>query len=250
MSLEVQESLARVQAHISDDLFAGFMSRGIAARQRGDYAVAREAFEKAASIRPDSTQVSEALSQVDEAEQLEALADHRARALEREADEDWEAAVEQYDAVLGIAPNVAFAQQGVARCRLRADLARRLAYHLENPGRLSSDEVLAEVEALADEASRVRPAGPRHTEQVARVETLLEQARQSVRIRLESDNLTQVLVFHVGDLGTFLERELELRPGTYTVVGSRQGYRDVRHELVVVAGQEPDPLVVQCVEKI
>ncbi len=75
-------------------------------------------------------------------------------------------------------------------------------------------------------------------------------ASAPVRVRLESDDETEVTVYTVGRLGTFRERELELRPGAYTVVGSRRGYRDVRHQLVVVAGQEPEPLVVRCEEKI
>jgi serine/threonine protein kinase len=250
MSLPAQESLARVQAHISDDVFAGFMSRGLAALQLSEYDEARQAFERAASIRPDSSQVAEGLLQVDEAEKLDAFVGHRTRAMELEASEEWEAAAEQYEAVIRLAPNVAFARQGGSRCRLRADLARRMAYHLDHPNRLSSDEVYAEVAALVNEASEVDPAGPRHLGQLERLESLLETAGTFVPIRLESDNLTQIMVYRVGRLGTFLEHELELRPGRYTVVGTRKGYRDVRHELVVVAGDRPRPVLVRCEEKI
>jgi tetratricopeptide (TPR) repeat protein len=250
MSLVAQESLARVQAHLSDDRFADFMSQGLAALQRGEYSEARQAFERAGSIRPDALQVAEGLLQVDQAEKLDALAIHRARATELEAAEQWEAAAEQYAAVIGLAPNVAFAQQGETRCRSRADLARRMAYHLDHPERLSSDEVFAEAKALVVEASNVQPAGPRHLEELARLESLLARAGTLVRVRLESDNLTDVAIYRVGRLGTFLEHDLELRPGRYTVVGSRSGYRDVRHELVVVAGKQPKPLRVSCEEKI
>jgi hypothetical protein len=164
--------------------------------------------------------------------------------------EEWEAAVEQYAAVIGLAPNVAFARQGQTRCIQRADLARRMADHLAHPDRLSSDDVFAEATALVAEASEADPAGPRHLEQLARLERLVATAGTFVRIRLESDNLTVVAVYRVGRLGAFLEHELELRPGRYTVVGSRPGYRDVRHELVIVAGEDPAPLVVRCEEMI
>jgi tetratricopeptide (TPR) repeat protein len=226
------------------------MSRGLAALQQGDYAEARAAFEQAGSIRPDSTQVADGLLQVDQAEKLDAFAVHRARAKALEAAEQWEEAAEQYEAVVRLAPNVAFARQGEERCRWRADLARRIAYHLDHPRRLSSDEVLTEARALLAEASGVEPAGPRHREQLAELERLLATAGTFVKIRLESDNLTEVAIYRVGRLGAFLEREIELRPGTYTVVGSRKGYRDVRHELEVVAGESPQPLVVRCEEKI
>jgi len=46
-----------------------------------------------------------------------------------------------------------------------------------------------------------------------------------------SDNLTEVSVYRVGRLGRFTAQELLLRPGRYTVVGTREGYKDVRQEV-------------------
>jgi len=59
-----------------------------------------------------------------------------------------------------------------------------------------------------------------------------------------------VTIYRVGRLGTFTRQTLDLRPGTYTIVGSRQGYRDVRLELVVRPGETPAPLSVRCEEEI
>jgi len=69
-------------------------------------------------------------------------------------------------------------------------------------------------------------------------------------LSVQSDELTEVTVYRVGRLGTFERQRLQLRPGTYTVVGSRRGYRDVRHTLVIVAGEIPNPLTVRCEERI
>jgi hypothetical protein len=67
---------------------------------------------------------------------------------------------------------------------------------------------------------------------------------------LESDAATEVMVYRVGRLGTFTRHELKLKPGTYTVVGSRPGYRDVRLQLVVTPGPPPMPLVIRCTESL
>jgi len=67
---------------------------------------------------------------------------------------------------------------------------------------------------------------------------------------LVSDNLTEVTVYRVGRLGRFSQRVLNLRPGTYTVVGSRPGYRDVRRRLMVSPNQSSKPLEVRCEEAI
>ena len=78
----------------------------------------------------------------------------------------------------------------------------------------------------------------------------LARADAPVHIALQSDNLTQVVIYRVGTLGAFEQRSLELAPGSYTVVGTRPGYRDVRREINVVPGAALDPVVIRCEEKI
>ena len=75
-------------------------------------------------------------------------------------------------------------------------------------------------------------------------------AQTPVIITIESDNLTQVAVYKVGKLGRFSQRELKLRPGTYTVVGARDGYQDVRQKIIVKAGRQPLRVTVKCRVKI
>jgi hypothetical protein len=45
-------------------------------------------------------------------------------------------------------------------------------------------------------------------------------------------------------------REVELLPGRYTVVGTRNGYRDVRQEVVLPPGTPAAAVVVKCEEPI
>ena len=71
-----------------------------------------------------------------------------------------------------------------------------------------------------------------------------------VPVSLQSDNITQVTIYRVGALGAFEQRSLELVPGSYTVVGTRPGYRDVRREISVMPGAAPAPIVIRCEDKI
>ena len=103
---------------------------------------------------------------------------------------------------------------------------------------------------LLAEAQAVPSPGPKLQSQTNKLEQLLALAGVRVRVLLESDNLTEVTVYKVGRLGAFERRELSLRPGTYTVVGSRKGYRDVRRQLVVRGDRESETLAVRCEEKI
>jgi tetratricopeptide (TPR) repeat protein len=249
LSPKAQAALARVRAAISDDAFTQAMSEGLEALEQRDYAVAREAFKRADAVEPGSIQAADALAQVEEAVKLEAIFEHRERALAAVAAEEWHDAVRHYEQVLELDSTIRFAREGLSRATARADLADRLDYHLSHPDRLSSEAVLREATDLLAKASVVEPAGPRLRQQLDDLRGLLRVAATPVRVRLESDNLTEVTVHRVGRLGTFERHELELRPGTYTVVGSRDGYRDVRQQLVVAPGEHPT-LVVRCEEEI
>ena len=78
----------------------------------------------------------------------------------------------------------------------------------------------------------------------------MRQAETPIRVALASDNATEVQIYRIGKLGLFEQKDLELMPGRYTVVGTRQGFRDVRKELNLMPGSSPPTLVVRCEERI
>ena len=234
----------------TEQAFTRAMSDGIAALARRDYRSAREAFQRANGIRPGAPQPADGLAQADEGLNLQAIAEHREKALAFEKLEGWRKAAAQYQAVMGLDPTIRFAQEGKARALERAELSERLEFHLKNPSRLSDDNVLAEASALLAAASGIDPAGPELSRQRRGLGSLVAIASSRVQVVFESDNLTDVMVYKTGRLGKFTRRELDLRPGSYTVVGSRRGYKDVQRQLVVEAGAAPKPFEVRCEEKI
>lgn len=69
-------------------------------------------------------------------------------------------------------------------------------------------------------------------------------------VSLRSDGHTAVDVYRVGRFGTIRSKELELKPGVYTVVGHRVGYKDVRLTLRIKPGATGAALEVVCTESI
>ena len=78
----------------------------------------------------------------------------------------------------------------------------------------------------------------------------MEASQIPLDIKLVSDNLTDVTVMRIGDLGLFEQTTLSLKPGRYVALGKRIGYREVREEFVVGFGQTPETVLVQCTERI
>ena len=63
---------------------------------------------------------------------------------------------------------------------------------------------------------------------------------------LISDNAIEISLSNVGNLGQLSERTLTLRPGTYTLRGSKDGCRDIYTEITVLPGIAP--IEVFCAE--
>jgi hypothetical protein len=144
---------------------------------------------------------------------------------------------------------VSFAVAGRARSLVRDAVDRRLQAYLDRPDRLAAEAVAREAAGLLEQTADLQ-AGPRLAAKRAALEKLLAGVGQPVAVRFLSDGQTQVTILRVGPLGAFKEKDLELRPGSYVVVGARAGFRDVRRTLVVPVGRSPSSVEVRCDEAL
>ncbi|MCP4897174.1 MAG: hypothetical protein GY906_09400 [bacterium] len=226
------------------------MSDGLVALERRQWQAAEAAFERASRLRPNAPEIADARVRIAAGKRRDTLAAGIQRAVEMEQTEQWREAERTYAKVLALDPTVAAALSGRERSDVRAELDERLEYHARNPGRLSSPAVFEEASSVLEQARAVKLTGARLETQISTLQAVLEEASRPIRVVIESDNLTDVVIYKVGPQGRFERRELDLRPGTYTVVGSRDGYRDVRKRLEVTPKSPHKPLVIQCREAL
>jgi hypothetical protein len=249
-SKNAREPQNRVRQGISENTFKHHLTSGMAALHDGNYYVAQDEFIKAKAIRPNAPELKDALAQVDGAIRLKLIEDLHKEAVMAERSEKWEQASDSYLAVLKIDETLQFALQGKARSldRLRTD--RRLQYYLDQPGVLESDKFLNKAIRLVERAEAIEPKGPRLHSQIENLRQRIQIAQTPVKVIIESDNLTDVAVYRVGKFGKFRVKELNLRPGSYIVVGVRDGYKDVRENVVVKAQDRQLRIRIACAEKI
>lgn len=243
-------ALSEVSTAIAGARFDNRLSDGYAALADQDYDRAEEAFTAALELRPSSAAALDGLAQAEQGKKLDSIALAEIRALAFERRELWDEAIARYEAALATDPTLAFAIDGLERSRARADLDAKLVNLIDNPRLLLNASMLADANVLLGQARQVPDPGERISAQASRLEVLINAATTPVTVQFESDQQTEVSVFRVGDLGAFLQKQIELRPGTYTVVGSRVGYRDVRTTVTVLPGRPVDTVRVVCVEPI
>ena len=244
-----QTAAARLRAAAATNAFQQQMAAGFAAQSRQDFGAARAAFRAALALRPEDATARAALTQIDSAGSFAAIGDAAGEAARQEAAERWSEAVTLYDRALAGDPNLVELRAARERAQSRAGLDADLVRAIAAADQFNDDSRVGAARVVLTRAKVIAPAGPRLAGQVKELERLIEVGITPVAVRIESDTLTEVTVFKVGRLGAFGARDLELRPGVYTAVGSRIGYRDVRVQFRVRAG-ELQPVVVRCEEAI
>lgn len=244
------DGIARIEARFASDAFASTMARGYAALAKADYTGARSAFEAARRVRPNAPEIPQALRQIEQEQRTGVISAKLGVAQEHEGEERWADALKEYRAVAELDSTVAAAQEGVARVAPRAALNEQLELYLTQPERLFSQPVRAAARDTLARAASLGDPGPVLQRQMTTLKDWVARADVPVAVALQSDNVTQVTIYRVGELGTFAERSLELVPGSYTVVGTRPGYRDVRREINVRPGAASEPVVIRCEDRI
>jgi tetratricopeptide (TPR) repeat protein len=245
-----QSELKRVVSKARDQGFNQSMSEGYAALNAGRFDSARKAFNAAAKLQPGSREAASALQEVNTAETAQRLAGLEQQGQRDEQQEQWDKAVSAYKQAQKIDRSVLFASEGLKRSQMRAQLDKQLRTAIADPQRLSDKAVAAATEQLLAQAKQVTPRGSLLGQQINTLDKVLREANTTISVTLRSDDKTEVIVYKVARLGSFAERELTLRPGSYTALGTRAGYRDVRQTFTVAADATPAPVTIVCTEPI
>lgn len=245
-----RDALARVQVRVSADEFEQHLARGAAALRQGKLGEAEAAYASAAAMHADEPRVLDGKARIAEVQRNQRNADDLARGAGLENNEQWTDAIAHYQSVLARDASLLFAQDGLGRSTRRAALDAELADYLARPDRLSAAAVRNAAERALARSDAASPQSRRLVSQTTQLRAALQALGVPVRVAISSDNSTEISMAPVGQLGAFRLRELDLAPGRYTVIGRRDGFRDVRVELHIVPGQHDATLSVQCTERI
>ena len=244
------KAFRRVTERQQDAAFRDAMTRALTALDAGQLNTAGKALAEAAQLQPDAVVVADAQQRLAQARQQARLSRLRRDAATQVAAENWQAAADLYTQALSVDSSAGFANDGLARARERVQLHRQFDHYLDKPERVYSPEPLANARQLLVAVSAAPADEPVLAKKIATLQALVTQAGRPVAVTLDSDGATEVAIYHVGKLGQFTRHRLELLPGSYTVVGTRNGYRDVRKTLLVSPGSSAATLQIICGEQI
>ena len=251
-SLWVPARLAVVNTtrRIADARFDSLVSVALNALAEEEFEEAHQFFTDALKMRPDSLEALDGLVQADQGMRLGQIALAQVRATAFEKRELWDRAIQQYFLALNSDDSLEFAKTGLVRARARADLDAKFEGLFRNPDVLFTDQILRDAGILLEDARGIDGRGPRLNGQITELDRLVRLASTPINVELRSDGFTNVTLYRVGSLGSFITHHVQIRPGPYTALGSRSGYRDVRIVFEVLPGNTLSPIEIFCVERI
>ncbi len=245
-----RDRLRQIDELILARKYKSAISTASAALERKEYEQSQQSLDRADSLRPNAPEVHNLGRKLREAKQFSALEEIRRSAAQHEEGERWEQALKAYDQALGIDQNATFAMLGKTRAEKYVRLDQQVDFYLTNPERLQSPDPLAQARKLLIVSNGMPNLGANLRAKLERLGSLVDDFSTPRPVVLRSDKLTDVTLYRIGRFGRFSERRMMLRPGEYTAVGSRTGYRDVRVRFRVPASGEETVITIRCEERI
>lgn len=244
------DGFERVSQRLNDIGFRDAMSRALTALDSGRLKETSKALAEAALLKPDNSAVSDTRMRLARAQRQAKLNVLRTKTATDIQNEDWQAAVRHFQQAINLDANAGFANQGLVHAQSRVLLHQQFDHYLNEPTRLYSSAPQANAEMLLASAGQAPANEPGLARKIRKLKRYLADARKPLHITLRSDGETNVVIYHIGRLGQFHDHQLELKPGTYTAVGSRPGYRDVRRTIKVEPDAPLPPVEIRCEEPV
>ena len=245
-----RQAAERLKDQVAEFHYNRLVSDGLNAFYENRLDAARRHIQTALQYRPGGHEANEALRQIDTAAREQQIASLRRRGQAAEKEERWDRALKAYEEAMAIDPALQFASSGIARSRERIRIDKRLRYYLDRPEALSSERYLQEARDLLFTAEALKPRGPKLAAQLQTLDARIQAAQTRIPVTVMSDGETEVAVLRVARLGRITSRTLDLRPGIYTIVGARDGYKDVRRTIRIEPNQQALQVTIACQEKI
>jgi hypothetical protein len=248
--IPARQALDKVETELRNRAFGDSLGRALQGIENGQFAMAEKALSEATKIRPDDVAIKDARQRLLAARRQARLSALRTEAGHLEQTENWAAARDRYVQALKVDPQAAFARNGRTKTEQKLQLHKQLDHYLTDITRLYSEDPLNNARELLAAHQLTSGNEPLLSEKLEKLQEAVRLAVIPIDLLLISDNLTQVTVYKIGQLGTFAQKQLSLRPGKYTVTGSRRGYRDVLKQVDLRPGTNGQSLDIRAEEQI
>ena len=247
---QASSRLETVEGLIRDADFARAVEWGLAAVETRDLKAATRDLSRARSLFPDRPETGLLEVKVAElARELEAE-DLIRQAMAASRADDWVTAAAMYGRARQVIPDSKDANDGLQMATTVVGLQTQVRSHLATPHRLASPNVETEATTLLAASLVFTAFSPSLASDVGQLARAIEDYTTPLTVTVVSDGQTRVSVRGVGQIGQTTGRTIELKPGTYTFEGAREGFQSKLVDLTLKPGMSNVVVEVICDERL
>ena len=244
----ITERREEILEHITTQSLRDALTEGHEQLAVENYDAAEQTFNRILVDYPDNVAAKTGLEQVGRARLNAAIEALRIAAEEKENELDMRGALKIYEEALNLDSSLQFANEGRQRVFEIISVINAMNLTMQDPDALSADDTYDEAKKNLETAKTHRGHSAEYDALLSRFTNLVEYAGSQLLVVLISDDETEVTLTTSHRIGSFQRHELSLRPGRYTLHGSRDGWVDVRKTFVVERDMEP--VSILCEEQI
>jgi hypothetical protein len=222
------------------------IEEGYISLNKKDFSASRKAFNEAIELDEFSNAALTGLISVKESEKAEKIRLDRILAEKYFIAEDFTESSTVYTSLLVLEKNLGFALEGLDKVNKYIKVESQLDRYIERPKRVSSSAVYEEAKKFSSQITKYN-FGERLSFKYKQLKEILNKYSNVINLQMSSDNKTYISIKNGEDLGTFLNKEIKLFAGTYTLIGKCKGYVTIRKEIDLV---KDSSLFLSCREKI
>lgn len=243
---DISNVRASLEAHRQDSSFNSSMTAAYESIEAEEWFLAEQVLESALLIRPNSTVAKELLEEVAEnkrLDQVDELVQKMADAMTAERWEDVLVSVEEVEK-LDVNEEYDFAivvEEVDELLALEAELIEYKDFDFSS----LNDSKRQDIKLLLDKTDHLNDFD--RTQPIRQyLEDTFTQYSTPVEVTIRSDNRTKLRIRPGKEIGSFRSKTLEVLPGTYEIVGTRKGFKQVTHKLEVKPDSESVEIKVEC----
>ena len=233
------ERVAAAKLGLKKQRVRRLLGNGFRALEQSQFTSARSAFTAVLTEEPNNAAALGGIEQIGQLYDVAVIRKAESDAATAMAAGDWNEAVSAYERILELDPTIQIGITGRAAAIEHQRISNLIGAIQAQPERLSNSKLFNDAERAVAEAKALPYQTRAFIQTIEQVSTLLSQYRNPVSVTLISDNAIEISLSNVGNLGQLSERTLTLRPGTYTLRGSKDGCRDIYTEITVLPGIAP-----------
>ncbi len=255
-----QKKVEQLNKQIKEDKFKQIIGQLIVSLDNNNIKQAHILYTSARSIYPNDPVVIELKQRINNQKKTRIIKDNLKRAEYYQQKEQWYKALKAYNIVLSEDPNSSIAQLNIERVKKYISLNKSLDKIIQATDRLQENRILENSKAILFSIRQelkqknsllyALSKTPALKNKIIQTEKIIKDASRLINIKLMSDNKTNIVIYRVGKFGRLLNKDLKLHPGNYTIVGSREGYKDYRKTIGISAEKNNLSILVICKEKI